>query len=102
MVRRVGGQEDNVRAPPLDELLDLLGPVRPQPIVHHHLPLRKRRCQEVLYVSLEKAEASVAPSMVIGWLMAPCRVMAAMSVVFSGLGSLGACRRPSSPSAPSL
>ena len=45
-VRRIG-------APGLDELPHPLGPVRPEPIEHHHLPLTKRGCEEVLHVGLE-------------------------------------------------
>jgi hypothetical protein len=52
-VRRVGGHEHQLRSPGLDEIPYPLGPVRPEVVHHHNLPLGKRRGQEVLYVGLE-------------------------------------------------
>ncbi len=48
---RKATEHKKVCTPSLNEQLpDLIGPVRPQPIEHHHhLPLTKRRCQEVLH-----------------------------------------------------
>jgi hypothetical protein len=61
--------------------LTLIGPVRSEPVEHHHLPFGERGSQEVLYVSLE-GFGVVAPSMVIEVPITPSRVIEAMSVVF--------------------
>src|SRR5918994_3949938 len=52
-VRRVRGQEHKICTPRFDELSYPLWPVRSKPIEDHHLPLFKRRCKEVLHISLE-------------------------------------------------
>src|SRR5687768_7379288 len=101
-VWRVGGQEHEIRPPPLDELADLLGPVPPEPIEHHHLPLAKRGCQEVLHISLEGQGVRGAPSTVIDSPIPSSRVIAAIRVWFLPLFCAEPCRRPSCPSAPSL
>src|SRR5919112_6670419 len=49
-VRRVGGHEHQLRSPRLDELPYPLGPVCPEVVHHHDLPLTKRRGQKVLDV----------------------------------------------------
>jgi hypothetical protein len=56
--------------------------LRPEIVEHHHLPLRKRRCQEMLDLEASKAKASVAPFTVIDSPMPPSRVIAAIRVVF--------------------
>src|SRR5215211_7860842 len=52
-VRRIGGHEHELGSPLFDELPYPLWPVSPEFVEHHHLPLRKRRAQEVLDVGLE-------------------------------------------------
>jgi hypothetical protein len=52
-IRRVGGQEQKVGTPGLNELSDLLGPVCPEIVEQHHSPFGERRPKEVLDVSLE-------------------------------------------------
>src|ERR671910_1855100 len=52
-MRRVGGQKREPSSASFDELPYPGGPVRPEFVEHHNLPLRERRSQKVLYVNLE-------------------------------------------------
>jgi hypothetical protein len=57
--------------------------VRSEPVEHHHLPFSERGRKEVLYVSLEKAKASVDPSMLIEEApITPSKLIEAINVVF--------------------